>query len=105
MLHGAGRNVGKEIIGDSFNKIWYFKYTFKIGVFMKITYPPRFGFCASILSVFDIGGTIQEKSITPLSKGLEFDMQQLSNDQNALKTDYQKAYDQLVNEILGENRE
>lgn len=34
-----------------------------------------------------------------------FDMQQLSNDQNALKTDYQKAYDQLVNEILGENRE
>lgn len=38
---------------------------------------------------------MQEKNITPLTRGLSFDMQQLSSDQEKLFADYKKATDQL----------
>lgn len=71
---------------------------------MKSSYPCRFGLLEGALSAFDIGATIQ-KHTDPLTRGLDFDMQQLSNDQNALTTDYQKASDRLTQDIFGDRFE
>ncbi len=66
---------------------------------MKYSYPYKFGFFAGVLSTFDIGATIQTHNITPLAKGLEYDLQRLMDDQNALIRDYEKSTNKLKQEL------
>ncbi len=53
----------------------------------------------NILSVFDIGGTMQEKNGSSLSNGLDYDMEQLFSDQTLLFKDYRKACERLSLEL------
>lgn len=51
---------------------------------MRRSYPFTFDFFSGALSAFDIRPTLLQEN-DPLSKGLSHDMQQLSNDQYALR--------------------
>lgn len=68
-------------------------------------YPYITGFFAGAMSIFDIGGTLPEGFVNPLSKGLGFDMRQLSDDQTTLTSDYQKASDRIKQEFFGDHFE
>lgn len=72
---------------------------------MNSSYPYTFGFFSGVLSVFDMGGTLQEKNMTSITKGLSFDMQQLSDDQSILVSDYKKATAKAIQENFGDDFE
>ena len=60
------------------------------------------GLSAGILSSFDIGATVYENTM-PLARGLDFDMEQLSKDQNNLAKDYKKTSDRIKKELSGDS--
>lgn len=64
-------------------------------------YPYRFDSYSGALSAFDLGASMQENNIVPLTRGLLFDMQQLSNDQQTLIIDYKKANERVMQDFLG----
>jgi hypothetical protein len=83
-------------LDDTFGQTCYPpKYT--LGHDMNYSNPNVFSFLDCLSSVFDLAGTV---NMTPRSKGIDHDIDQLCADQNKLKEDYKKACDRLFQTFL-----